>query len=153
MTPSPENPGDIERLVHQTLRALPPRSAPRSLESRVFAEIARRAALPWWHKSYAYWPMPVRAAFFVTSAVVAALIVAGLFAIMRGAFLPESALEYVDQIAGARSFFGTLVDKAVVVFQAIPTLWLYGAGAVVVGCYATLIGIGAAAYRTLRSHR
>ena len=47
MQPSPENHQEkLERAIHQTLRALPPRRAPRSLEDRVFAELARRAALP-----------------------------------------------------------------------------------------------------------
>lgn len=41
------SPQDLEKLIHQTLRALPDRKAPRSLEHRVLAAIAARQALPW----------------------------------------------------------------------------------------------------------
>ena len=38
----PENPRDpLEAAIHRTLRAQPQRRAPRSLESRVFAELMR----------------------------------------------------------------------------------------------------------------
>ena len=52
------NPDELERFIHQTLRALPDRKAPGTLEARVLAEVERRAAIPWWHKSWSYWPQP-----------------------------------------------------------------------------------------------
>ena len=73
-------PDDLEKLIHGTVRDLPPRRAPRTLELRVLAELERRAAQPWWHKSYAHWPSPVRAGFLVFASVVAAGFVAVLFA-------------------------------------------------------------------------
>jgi hypothetical protein len=49
MSPNPENnERKLERLIHETLRELPARQAPSSLENRVLAELARRTALPWW---------------------------------------------------------------------------------------------------------
>ena len=156
MNPSPDHrdPAQkLEHLIQQTLRELPARRAPLTLEHRVLGEIARRAALPWWHKSYAFWPEPVRAAFFILSAAVAALAVAGLFALTRGGVSTEAAGEIVEQLAGTRGTLGTIFDKTAMLFYAIPKLWLYGGVAIVMGCYATLIGIGAVAYRTLRAHR
>ena len=45
MTPSSHHdPEKLERAIHETLRALPPRRAPRTLEARVLAELERRAA-------------------------------------------------------------------------------------------------------------
>lgn len=153
MKPSPDRDEKLERLIQQTLRELPARRAPRSLEHRVLAELERRAALPWWRKSYAHWPSPVRAAFFVISAAVAAMIVAGIFVLTRGAAGTEAVGEIATQVASIRALFGTLVDKSVMIFRAIPAVWLYGALALIATCYVTLIGIGAVAYRTIRAHR
>jgi len=67
----------LEREVSRALREVPLRRAPPSLESRVLAEIGRRAALPWWRRSFARWPRPARAGFTVTcGALVAALLAA-----------------------------------------------------------------------------
>ena len=119
----------------------------------MLAELHRRAALPWWHKSYAYWPEPVRAVFFVVSAAIAALIVAGLFVVTRGALGAETAGDLVAQLASVRGLFGTVVDKAAMIFYAIPRMYLYGGIALIASCYVTLFGIGAFAYRTLRARR
>lgn len=153
MQPTPDRDEKLERLIQQTLRQLPARRAPRSLENRVLAELERRAALPWWRKSYSHWPSPVRAAFFVISAAVAALIVAGIFVLTRGAAGTEAVGEITTQVAGIRAFFGTVVEKTFMIFHAIPAVWLYGSIAVIASCYVALIGIGAVAYRTIRAHR
>lgn len=156
MNPLPENPRDpLEALVHRTLRAQPPRRAPRSLESRVFAELARQAALPWWHKSYAFWPAPMRAAFFVLSAIAAAALVAGIYFLSRGA-----SQELASEVAGrfgwlafAQETFSAISSRALSVWRAIPPLWLYGGAAVLAIAYATLLGVGAAAYRAFFAPR
>ena len=151
MTPHSDHHEKLERFIHQTLRDLPSRRAPRSLESRVLAELERRAALPWWHKSHAYWPAPVRAAFFVATATLAALLVAGLFSMMRAAGSPQ----FADTFAWftlIRDLSHTAVDTGAALWRAIPPVWLYGTLALVAACYATLVGVGAAAYRTFRSN-
>ncbi|MBI3885017.1 MAG: hypothetical protein HY302_04730, partial [Opitutae bacterium] len=48
---NPMTPEELEQIVHQNLRALPPRRAPRTLGARVLAELERRRALAWWHRS------------------------------------------------------------------------------------------------------
>jgi hypothetical protein len=63
-------PDPLEQLVDRALRDQPTPSAPRSLSLRVLAEIERRAALPWWQRSYTHWPLPVRAGFVALSAAV-----------------------------------------------------------------------------------
>jgi hypothetical protein len=152
MTPSPDHHEKLEHLVHRTLRELPPRRAPRSLELRVLAEIERRAALPWWRQSYTHWPMAVRAAFFVGSAALAALLVVGLFSLMQmaGSTPLAGSFAWVGLI---RDLARTAVDTGAAVWRAIPPHWLYGGLALIAACYATLIGIGAAAYRTFHSAR
>jgi len=44
------------RLLGDTIRRLPARRAPSTLESRVLGELARRASQPWWHRSFGHWP-------------------------------------------------------------------------------------------------
>jgi len=156
MNPTPNSPRDpLETLVHRTLRAQPPRRAPRSLEARVMAELARRAALPWWHKSYAFWPAPMRVAFFVLSAVAAAALVAGLYFISRGAS-QQLSTEVADHFGWVNVIKAALADiagKGLAVWRAIPPLWLYGGVAALATAYATLIGVGAAAYRAYLAPR
>ncbi len=59
------SPEDFEKFIHQALRSLPDRRAPRSLESRVFAAIEARASLPWWKHSFADWPLAARCVFLL----------------------------------------------------------------------------------------
>ena len=148
------NPPDeqkLEQLIHHTLRALPDRKAPRSLESRVLAGIAARQALPWWRQSFAHWPLAVRAAFLVLAGGLAAGLVllgatgsADLWHAFRGFLAP------VAQVRAAAAF---VADLGATVFRSIPTLWLYGVVAFIAALYAALFGLGATAYRTLTVNR
>jgi hypothetical protein len=150
---TPETPEQkLERVLRQTLRDLPARPAPRTLEHRVLAELERRAALPWWCKSYAYWPSPVRAVFFVFSAAAAAAVVAGLFALTRGGFAAGAVgdIALFQWLAAIRDTGALIIEKTGVILGAIPTLWLVAGGALLASCYATLIGVGAATYRLVR---
>lgn len=156
MNPSPDHHEKLERVIHRTLRELPPRRAPRSLEDRVFAEIARRAALPWWHKSFVHWPLPARAALLVLLlGVVKVVLMGGVWvaagfdtAQFRAAFAQpfawmESGLAVVHAVSG---FFEIMLRN-------IPPLWLYGGLAFVAAMYVALFGLGAAAYKALYVQR
>jgi len=152
----PESPRDpLEVAIHRTLRAQPLRRAPRSLESRVLAELARQAGLPWWHKSYAFWPAPVRAAFFGLSAIAAAALVAGIYFVSASATqqLASELMGRLGWLGFIRPLFATVADTLVVVGRSIPALWLLGGAALFAGAYATLIGASAVAYRTWRHPR
>ena len=150
------SPEDLEKFIHQTLRSLPARRAPHSLESRVRAAIEARAALPWWKQSFAAWPLAARVAFFIGSAGIAKLaIMAAVWALagfdraeLTNAFSTQFAwAQSVTAVfAGVGSFFGT-------VYRAIPPLWLYGGLAIIASLYAALFGLGATAYRLLYANR
>ena len=153
------NPPDeqkLERLIHATLRELPPQRAPDSLAARVLAELARRAALPWWRQSFVHWPLPARAVFVVASAAFAKVgIMAAVWAMagfdgtaFREAFSTQFA--WVRAAASVGNAFG---DFCTVMLHSIPPLWLYGAAAVVGALYFTLFGLGTFAYRTLYANR
>jgi hypothetical protein len=138
--------------MHRVLRGLPDRKAPSGLETRVLAELARRAALPWWKKSFAHWPSAVRISFFVLSALAAAALVVGLFV------LGNSPLAHAT-VGGISSSFGWFVvardiavaagDKVRMLLASVPPFWLYGASALLAIGFASVAALGAATFRAL----
>ena len=129
-------------LLDRTLRDLPLRRAPPTLESRVFGELQRRAALPWWRRSFGHWPLLARAVF---------LVICG--ALIRLAFLGDT-----TAVAGVRSLswtrdIGAIMASAANVAEllahTVPPAWAYIGIAVCAGLYAVLFGLGAVVYRAL----
>lgn len=145
-------PDKLEAAIDRVLRSVPDRRAPSGLEGRVLAEIARRAALPWWRKSYANWPASVRAVFFVGSALAAALLVSGLFLLMRSAGaagLESGVSEPFAWVRSARDLVASAGSNLRSVAAAVPSLWFYGILGTIAACYMLLAAIGATAYRAL----
>jgi hypothetical protein len=146
------NEKELEQVIHATLRALPNRRAPGTLEARVLAEVERRATIAWYHKSWSYWPAAVRAAFLVLGTAFAGVAVTAFYQLSQGvasgAVAHEVATGYgwLTRIAGAADWTVTFAQQMV---AGIPSLWLYGGLAFVVAMYATFIGLGTAAYRYL----
>jgi hypothetical protein len=145
----------LERDVHAALRSLPDRRAPGSLAARVQAEIERRAAIPWWHKSYAYWPGWARGTFLAGagSGVIALLVsvtVAGGFASGQVTGVLQPWLEFGRRAAGVVGWIGDFVSLLI---SSIPPLWLYSGLAVIAATYLSLFGLGATAYRFLWERR
>lgn len=145
-------PEQVEQLVHRELRALPPRKAPAGFESRVLAEIERRAATAWYHKSWSYWPAPVRAAFLLLGTSLAGAAIAAFWMFTQGATAAAIGQEvaagfgWVTRLVGAVTWTVHFVRQLV---AGIPPLWLYGGLAFVAAMYATFVGLGTAAYRYL----
>ncbi len=153
MKPSPE---DLEKLIHQTLRSLPARRAPLSLESRVRAAIEARAALPWWKQSFTAWPVAARVAFLISSAGIAKLAIMAVVWAMAGFDGAQLANAFSTQFAWVQTVSGVFTvigNFFVTVYRAIPPLWLYGGLAAVAALYAALFGLGATAYRLLYANR
>jgi hypothetical protein len=160
MKPSPESEKNLERFIHSALRDLPPRRAPRSLESRVFAELERRAALPWWRQNFAHWPVAARAAFLVASAGLVKLVLMAIVWAMAGLDNAQFASALTPQVAGfqavtdiAGAFATTLANTCGAILRNIPLQWLYVGAAAIAALYAALFGLGAAAYRALYAGR
>lgn len=147
--PAPDHHEPLERAVHQTLRALPPRRAPRTLEQRVFAELERRAALPWWRQSFAHWPLAARAVFLLASAGLVKLTITVAVWAMTNPAATEAVSTQVSWLETCFSALRGLSDFGAIVVRSIPPLWLYGTAAFVAALYLTLFGLGAAAYRAL----
>jgi hypothetical protein len=150
--PAPDHHENLERSVHQTLRALPPRRAPRTLEQRVLAELERRAALPWWRQSFAHWPLAARAVFLLLSAGLVKLTLMAVVWVMSDldtAATREAVSTQFSWVQSTLAVWNSMTDFGAVVIHRIPPVWLYGTAAFVAAMYLTLFGLGAAAYRTL----
>jgi len=146
------NEKELEHLIHSTLRSLPNRRAPGTLEARVLAEIEHRATIAWYHKSWSYWPAPVRAAFLAVGTAVAGAAVIGFYLLSEGATAGVVAQEigtgfgWVTRIAGASTW---MVSFAQQLIADIPSLWFYAGLTFIAAMYATFVGLGTAAYRYL----
>ncbi|MBW7894625.1 MAG: hypothetical protein H3C27_05875 [Opitutaceae bacterium] len=146
---SNHDPEKLEKLIHQSLRALPERRAPRSLELRVMAAIEARQALPWWRQSFAHWPQPAKAAFFVLAGALIGLSLRSGASVEAGSIL-SGPLALLGQI---KAILGGIGDIGALVLRQIPPSWIYGAIAFLAVMYATLIGVGATAYRVFLQQR
>ena len=149
----PMTPQELEPFVHRNLRALPPRRAPDTLEARVLAAIERRAWVPWYHRSWTYWPAPVRAVFLALAGGVSACAIATFFLLSRGAEVASLAAAVAERLAWIPKFFRVaqwIVALAGEMLAGIPPLWRYGGLAIIGLLYAAFFGLGAAAYRALR---
>lgn len=141
-----------EQLAHLAAKALqdqPLRRAPAALQSKVLAEIARRAAAPWWQRSFAQWPMAARGVFLALSIGFVKL---GLDAV-------SLVIDPIDPAARSAALFAevswihALFATVGAVFRGLPGLWVYGGIAVFAALYVMLFGVSAAAYRTLYASR
>ena len=147
-----QTPEQLEQLIHRELRSLQPRRAPHTLEARVLAEIERRATIAWYHKSWSYWPAPVRAAFMAVGTAVAAAAIIGFDLFSQGAAVGAvtqevaTGLGWVSRLMAAATWTVDFVSQQL---TAIPPLWFYGSLAFFAAMYATFVGLGATAYRYL----
>ena len=145
-------PEQLEQLVHRELRALPLRRAPRTLESRVLAAIEHQAAVAWYHKSWAYWPAAVKAAFLAVGTGVSGAAIAAFYLMSQGADTGTLSAVAGERFAGTAALFHVfrwIASYTSETIANIPPLWLYGGLAFVAAMYAAFFGLGAAAYRTL----
>ena len=153
MKPTPDK---LEKAIHETLRSLPPRKAPSSLEARVLAEIIRRDALPWWHRSWAYWPVAVRWTFLLVSAAVCATMIVACVGLLRGTsvgLFGRLLARPTENLAALGTAFRATLGVVGQLFGLIPHVWLYGGVAALTLLYATVFLAGATAYRTLWQSR
>lgn len=145
-------PEQLEQLVHRELRALPLRRAPLTLESRVLAAIEHQAAVAWYHKSWAYWPGAVKAAFLAVGTGVSGTAIVAFYLMTQGADPSTLTAAAGERFAGTAALFHVfrwIASYTSETIANIPSLWLYGGLAFVAAMYASFFGLGAAAYRTL----
>jgi hypothetical protein len=108
----------------------------------VCGELTRRAARPWWRRSFAQWPLPARAAFLVLCAVLIGLTFKGGAAAVAGVHSLPLAREMGVLVV-------SLANLTAAIAHISPPAWLYEGLAVCGVLYAVLFGLGAALYRML----
>jgi len=129
---------------------MPLRRAPASLESRVLGEIGRRAALPWWQRSFEQWPAVARSAFLLTCGALAVLaLTGGIWAVTNLA--PAHALSGLPPLWArhALTLVGIAGDFTAALLHLIPEDWIYKGLAASALLYGALFGLSVAAYRML----
>ena len=140
----------LERLFERSLRDLPLRAAPPSLEARVSAAIERRAARPWWRLSFSHWPDVARSAFVLASggivwlSVLEAIWAAGVLGSPRGPIALS-----ISWAREAAAMTGAIGEILATLGRAIPSGWLSGGLAVSAVLYSVLFGLAIAGYRIL----
>ena len=156
MSPNNANMDKLEALIDRTLRAQPPRRAPQDLQARVFDEIGRRAALPWWRNNFARWPLAARAGFLIASIGFVRLALAAVMWASEALHSPQVAGAMnpaKDWVHGPASIVFVMGDVGASVLRAVPSFWLYAGVGAALALYLALFGLGAAAYRALYVNR
>src|SRR5580658_10852079 len=145
-----ESQDELEQSMSRAITDLPLRRAPATLEARVLGELARRAALPWWRRSFGHWPVAARAGFVVICAglirlafLEGAVAVAGVHSLHESGVLP---LSWVRDVAVLAAAAGNLIA---LLARTAPPSWVYEGIAICAVLYAVLFGVSAAVYRTL----
>jgi hypothetical protein len=138
-----QDPERLELLIGGVLRGQPPLRAPASLQARVLGELALRAALPWWRKSFVYWPLGVRGLFILACAGLVRLALLGTTWVFEAASSPTASVRSTARVAASLGEAGSAV------LGSFPSEWLYLGAAFGLGLYMLLFGLGATAYRTL----
>jgi hypothetical protein len=139
---------ELEGVIARALAELPPRRAPADLEARVLAELGRRAALPWWQRSFAGWPGAARVGFVLMCiALVGLAFVGGVWALqtLGSPALGALSLPWARHLVALVKVAGDLAS----LIRVVPANWLYQGLAASVVLYAALFGLGIAGYRTL----
>jgi hypothetical protein len=136
----------LEKLLDRTLRELPLRRAPLILESRVFNELQRRAALSWWRRSFAHWPRFARAVFLFMCAGCAGLVFLGGDWAATGVRAMQASSASMLLARQMAAIMDVAVGLPTSIADAIPAAWLYGGLAAGAVLYTALFGLGAAAY-------
>ena len=139
---------NLERLIHEKLRDLPPVPAPDTLVARVRARVDARAHLPWWQQPWMTWPVAPR--------VMSALVVLG--GIGGAGYLLEvhvpgvgQSLDGVAQSLGNWSWVwelaATLGNALLLLMDSFGTNYILIGAGLLLASYLSCIGLGTLCYR------
>jgi hypothetical protein len=126
-----------EQALNRVLRDLPLRSAPATLEARVILQLERRRTITWWQRGFTHWPAAARVSFIGTCVAVI------------GASLADTRWSTLSWTYPAVGVIASAADVEVWISRSLSSNWFYAFAATAALLYATLFGLGIAAYRTL----
>lgn len=127
---------NLERLIHQELRKLPPVKAPEGLPARVLLAVRARQAWPWWQQSIWHWPNFARTTFMILLSIAVAAMTSSTW------WATEVASNFAPNLAPATQMFSTLGNAMAVLWKTVlQNVMLYGL-AVVAMLYLFCLGAG-----------
>ena len=145
---APDAAAQLQQRISRLLGAVPPEQAPAELMPRVWAQLARRRALPWWRRSVLDWPLPAQLAFLAAGLALAA---ATVDLRMRAPLpMPTQLLPGLHALIG---LYGVLLRSASALLHAIPGAWLQGGLVLGVAVYAALFALLVLGHRLLADTR
>jgi hypothetical protein len=148
MKPSSDH---LEHLVHQLLRGLSDRTAPRDFPAHVLHAARVHAARPWWTKPFTQWPPAMKMIFVVASAITVIATVIFLTGQIDLAQIGAGLAGRLAWIGDLEIALAGVASFCIAAMRMAPAAWWY-TGLIFVGVlYAALFGLSAAAYRALLS--
>ena len=146
----------LEAMIDRELKGLPEISAPPTLIGRVAAVLEDRGYVPWYRKSWLFWPVPVRAASLaLLLAVFAGLCFAG-WHFSHVATMAASADKITQSFSGATSLW----EAALTVLGALNLVVKQAGTGLIVGVligmgliYSMMVGLGTCYFRLAIARR
>jgi len=132
------------------LKALPELQAPPALTGRILAAVTRRAALPWYRRSWQAWPAPVQTASVTVLLALGGGLCWGVFALARALAAAPAIQNLAASAAGLRVIWrtlGVLGDAAILCCRHVGPVALAGVLAALFLVYAACIGLGTLSLR------
>jgi hypothetical protein len=136
-----------ERILNELARGLPLRRAPAALELRVYRELERRAARPWWFRGFSQWPAGARASFVAICSAIIGLSVGDGAWTMLARTLSNVAAAPLSWTHSTVAVIRSACEVAGLLMRVIPATWIYGGLTAGIALYMALFGLSAAAYR------
>jgi hypothetical protein len=131
-------------------KALPELQAPPALAGRILSAVARRAARPWYRRSWQAWPAPVQAASVPVLLALGGGLCWGVFALARALAAAPAFQSLTANAAGLRVIWRTLSvlgDAAILCCRQVGPGVCAGILAALFLAYAACIGLGTLSLR------
>jgi hypothetical protein len=132
------------------LKALPERQAPPALAGRILSSVTRRAARPWYRRSWQAWPAPVQAASVPVLLALGGGLCWAVFALARTVAAIPALQNLAANAAGLRVIWRTLSvlgDAAILCCRQVGPTVFASVFAALFLVYATCIGLGTLSLR------
>jgi len=153
----PKKDAQLEALIHKKLSQLKDLPAPSNLMPRVLAAIEAGAHVPWWHRSWSYWPRAIQFAVLPlllgsAAVVIYALLLGWQYLAMSGT--TQRLTENLAPIAAAGSVVVALVNALSIVGRVVLGQPVFLAGLVIiVMMYLACLGFGTVCFRVILNKR
>ena len=138
---------ELERQLTRALQEQPLRRAPSTLERRVLAQIASEGATARWRRGFTHWPVAARVAFLAASVGVVKLAFMITMWLSSPLVSPALPFDLPSQVSWVQTLFVAIAS----VVRTVPSLWIHAGVVILLVMYAAVFGIGASAYRTVRT--